>query len=224
MQGRILDLVGIVQVGGSWERDNQFWGMLFRNLYYYTQDNAVYPSCWGQQIYDWERNKQERPQASLSCRWYHLAPHGFPHTVMEAQALVQFMGEVSLLDDERFKVWTLLSEFYRISQVFVPEQRDHVMAWVVNEWNYYCCLQNPPAVHFALMLVNSTAINPRNVNRLNQGAGIMHPQPKQDLDIDLWTQFLAHHGQPGLRNQFYGILMDHAFRVHRRSIWRYLLG
>jgi len=211
VQGWILDLVGVIQVGSSWKRDNRFRGMLSRNLYYYAQDNAVYPSCWGRRMYDWERNEREGPQPSLSCHWYHLAPHGFPRTVTEAQALVWFMEEASLSDDKQFEVWTLLSEFYRMSQAFVPEQQDHVMAWVANKWNYYRRLRNLPNVHFALVPVDSTAINPRNVNRLNQGAGIMHPQPKRGLDIDLWAQFLAHHGQPGLRNQFYGILMDHAF-------------
>jgi len=112
---------------------------------------------------------------------------------MEARALVRFMGEVSLSDDEQFEVWILLSEFYRMSRAFIPQQRDHVMAWAANEWNYYRRLRNPPNVHFVLVPVDSTAINPCNVNRPNQGAEIMHPQSERGLDIDLWAQFLAHH-------------------------------
>jgi len=92
--------------------------------------------------------------------------------------LVRFMGEVSLSDDEKFEVWTLLLEFYRMSRGFISEQQDHVMAWTANEWNYYHRLQNPPTVHFALMPVDSMAINPHNINRPNQEAGIMHPQPE----------------------------------------------
>ena len=42
-QGRIPELVGVVQIDGNWERDNCFRGMLTQNLFYYAPKNAVFP-------------------------------------------------------------------------------------------------------------------------------------------------------------------------------------
>jgi hypothetical protein len=223
-QGRIPDLVGVVQVNGQWERDNRFRGMLTRYLYYYAPENAVYPGLVGRRVFEWESTGAQGTHPALSTRWHDLAPRGFPRTVNEGKKLVDLMKDPSLQDSERTELWMILSEFHRMSLAFVPEQRDHVMNWAANEWNYARRLIRPPQIRFMPVPADKDALNPRNLSRQNQGAGISYPEPESGFDIDRWAQFVAHHGRPGERNQYYGILIDRAFRIHRRSMWGYLLG
>ena len=69
-QGRIPDLVGVVQVGSSWERDNRFQGMLSQNLYYHASKNAVYPAHTGRRMYEWEvLDERSGTHPSLDCAW-----------------------------------------------------------------------------------------------------------------------------------------------------------
>ena len=186
-QGRIPDLVEVVQVGSSWERDNRFRGMLSRNLYYHASENAVYPAHAGQRMYEWEvLDERSGTHPSLNCAWQRVSPRGFPRTVQEAKNLVELM-EQSLTDEERFGVWMLLSEFYRMSRAFIPKQRDHVMNWVANEYSYARCLRHPNWISFTMVPADPAALNLQNTNQHNRGAGIPQPTPQQGFDIDAWA-------------------------------------
>ena len=114
----------------------------------------------------------------------------------------------SVTEDEEVELWILLSEFYGMSRAFVPEQHDHVMGWAANEWNYRRHLRRPARIQFAPVPPDMAALNACNLNWENQGAGIAYPEFEEGLDIDTWARFLAHHGRPGHRNQYFGIIMD----------------
>ena len=74
-QGQIPDLVGVVQVGNSWERDNRFQGMLSQNLYYHASENTVYPAHAGRRMYEWEvLDERSGIHPSLDYAWQWVSP------------------------------------------------------------------------------------------------------------------------------------------------------
>ena len=83
--------------------------------------------------------------------------------VQEAKNLVALMGQESLSGEERFAVWMLLSEFHRMFQAFVPKQRNHIIMWMANEFNYTHYLHHPTWMVFMLVPAEAAAINPQNM-------------------------------------------------------------
>ena len=92
---------------------------------------------------------------------------GFLRTVQEAKYLVDRLRRSSVTEDKEVELWILLSEFYGMSHAFVPEQRDHVMGWAANEWNYRHHLRRPARIQFAPVPPDMATLNAHNLNREN---------------------------------------------------------
>ena len=86
--------------------------------------------------------------------------------MQEAKNLVELMKQL-LTDKERFSVWMLLSEFYRMSQAFVPEIHNQILReWVAYAYYYghhYLCQHLQSGDWYC---VDNTLINDEHIDTL----------------------------------------------------------
>jgi len=213
--GPIPELVGARFLNGEWERDNSFWGMLSRNYWYDAQDNVVYPGALTHKVFVWDQNGRVGPHLAPTRKWIQWAPRGMPRSINECKNLLHKVITNGMESKkECFEAWLMLAEFYYIANLFAPTNRDHSITWAARNLR----LRRPgPWITFPLIPLDPTILGSNN-------ARIPDPEPSQALDIDAWAQLILHHGQPETRNTFHRIIFDRAFRVSRRSVWRYLLG
>jgi len=108
----------------------------------------------------------------------------------------------------------MLAKFYHITNSFAPTNHDRSITWAARNLRLR---RLGPWITFPLIPLDPTVLGSNN-------ARIPNPEPSQALDIDAWAQLILHHGRPGMRNVFHGIIFDRAFRVSHRSVWGYLLG
>ena len=163
-----------------------------------------------------------------SRRLYSILPRGFPmnpHSIARAVRFVQTSKET---DQDRVEGFKLLEEFQRISLCFHPSLRDLAMVEILKPDVFGDRTRRPLAGAHRLWEnipirrhAEVFSVNPRHNTH---GAGIPQPDPHRQLDIDCWAQYALLHGRVGSDNFFVGIVMDHAFRVDRRSVFGYGLG
>ena len=206
--GPIPALLGARFIDGTWERDNSFRGMLPRNFLYDAPTNTVYPGALAYEFYVWDHDGRNGPHPGHSRGWTEWAPRGFPRTVAECKNLMfKVVTNSSAPALDRFEAWLILSEFMYLSKSFALSQRDHVMRWVITGLSM---MRRPgPWITFDLVPLDPNAFAPPG----SMNVRVPDPDPSCALLIDAWAQTILHHGRPGLRNEYRGIIFDRAFRV-----------
>ena len=127
--------------------------------------------------------------------------------VNECKNLCKVITNTKVKKEDRFEAWLLLTKFYHVANCFTPIQCDHVMQWAIEHMNR---LHRPvPWQNFQLVLLDPAAFNPPR----SDNANIHNPDADLALIINPWVQVILHHGQPGLHNVHFGIIIYHAFRV-----------
>jgi hypothetical protein len=208
LPGIIPDAIGARFINGAWERDNCFLGMLSRHFWYDASENVAYPGALAHEVYTWDQEGRSGPNPAQSRSWFGWAPRGLPTTISEGKNLLhKIVTNSKERPIDRFEAWLSLAEFLHISNSFAPIHRDNVMEWAISTLHR---LRRPGQwLSFDLVPLDPNAFHPPG----SHNAKVPDPEPSLALDIDSWARLLVHHGRPGIRNTYHGIIMDRAYRV-----------
>jgi hypothetical protein len=205
-----------LSAAGFPERDNAFRHMLDRGLYASRYDNNVYAGQTAYQAADIEENRRRSCGPPAGHVVYQRVAYGMPMTGMDVDRLIAMAYDHRVNPRHRGEAFMLLREFHRIASRVVPEYRDtamqHIMGGKFNP-------QKPPKIDTKYLqmywVIRYTG---------EQGnSGMKMPDVANVLHVDIMGLYILLHGRPG-RNFFSGVVIDHAFRVNRRSVFRYGLG
>ncbi len=119
------------------------------------------------------------------------------------------------------EAFLLLLELYQVAQRVIPEYRDRAMEAILAPGAFNPNQPPQGAEEFLTRLYITR--NPRLLSE-HQGMSTQLPPPSEALSIDRYGLHLLLHGRPGSVNPVAGIVIDYAFRVHRRSVLGYMLG
>ncbi|RDB17115.1 hypothetical protein Hypma_001671 [Hypsizygus marmoreus] len=144
--------------------------------------------------------------------------------------LVQLSTNHREIDRDMYEAWLLLHEFYRISGSFQPGLHDRTICMILEmeTWPLHASQRPSVLLHNAVhnykwLPVDTTAFLGNHSNRTHS-AGLQQPSNVHTFDIDVWAQYVLHHGRPGSDNHFAGIAMDRAFQVNYLTVFGYCLG
>jgi hypothetical protein len=114
------------------------------------------------------------------------------------------------------EAFMLLREFHGIASRVIPEYRDMAMQHVLDRrFDPY----SPPKIeegNLRMYQVPRYDVEPGS-------SGMKPPDFANILHVDTMGLYILLHGCPG-RNFFSGVVIDHAFRVNRQSVFGYGLG
>jgi len=121
---------------------------------------------------------------------------------------------------ERAEAYLLLRELYQVAQRVIPEYRDRAMEKILAPGVFDPSL--PPQGVEEFMLNPCITRDPQ-LTAEHRGMNAQLPPPSEALNIDAYGLHLLLHGRPGSVNPVAGIVIDYALRVHRWSVFGYVL-
>jgi hypothetical protein len=131
------------------------------------------------------------------------------------------------LDGEaRMEAYTLLHEFYLIIGRIHPSMWDRTMTeFMVAPFDdsYRPNVGPLPVIREPIARDYSRAFVSNRTNT-SRGTGMPTPAFEQTMDQDAMGRYVLLHGRPGSANPYLGVVMNHAYHIHRRSLFGYSLG
>ena len=205
-----------LSAAGYPERDNAFRYMLDRGIYASRYDNNVYAGQTAYQAAEIEEHKRRSCGPPADHAIYHRTTYGMPMTGMEVNRLIAVAYDNRVQPRQRGEAFMLLREFHAIASRVIPEYRDTAMQQIL-EGKFDP--RKPPQIDMKYL----------QMYRLSRytgepgSSGMKMPDFANVLNVDTMGLYILLHGRPG-RNFFSGVVIDHAFRVNRRSVFGYGLG
>lgn len=197
------------------ERDNAFRHMLDRGIYASRYDNRVYAGRSAYQAANIEENKKTSCGQPKDHAVYHRVPYGMPMTGTEVNRLISLIYDHRVRPAQRGEAFMLLREFREVASRVIPEYRDRAMQQVLDRTSFDP--NSPPKIdltHTQMYRVPRFGVETSRM-RMPDATNVLH--------VDVMGLYILLHGRPG-RNFFSGVVIDHAFRVNRRSVFGYGLG
>lgn len=229
MPGRIPDGLGVVRIppSNSVERDNAMRGMWSRRTVYYSaRTNMVFvgQSAAMASQYKMQHTTGYRPPQGHAL--YSRVPRGVPRTPAELDRLMSIAANVRIDPRIRTEAYGLLIEFRTVTERMHPRMWDRTMsAFMISGFDQSYQPDVEPGVwdHDPIQRDLSRAIvgNPANASR---GVGMSTPALHELMNMDTMGRYVLLHGRPGSPNPYLGVVMDHMYRIHRRSLFGYGLG
>jgi hypothetical protein len=229
MSGRVPDGLGVVRIppSNSIERNNAMLGMWPRQrIYYSARTNIVYVGQSAAVASQFEMQNQSGYRPVHGHPLYSRVPRGVPRNPEELDRLMTIAANARLDDTVRMEAYCLLTEFHTVIGRIHPALWDRTMAAFMDS-GFNQSYQPDVGPHFmgpapiARDFSRAIVSNPSNSTR---GAGMPTPDPRESLNQDVMGQYIMLHGRPGSSNPFLGVVMDHSYRIHRRSLFGYGLG
>ena len=139
-----------------------------------------------------------------------------PMTGSEVNCLISIAYDNRIAPYQQGEAFMLLREFHGIASWVVPKYRDTAMQHILEgKFNPL----KPPKVDTRYLQLYRI---PRFTGEVGH-SGMKMPEAVNVLHVDTMGLYILLHGRPG-RNFFSGVVIDHAFRVNRRSVFGYGLG
>jgi len=198
------------------ERSNAFRHMLDRGLYASRYDNNVYAGRTAYKAAEIEENRQRSCGPPADHAIYQRVTYGMPMTGLEVNRLISIAYDNRKAPYQRGEAFMLLREFHGIASRVVPEYRDTAMQHILE--GKFDPLKPPKIEARCLQIYRIPRFSGEAGN-----SGMKMPEAANALHVDTMGLYILLHGRPG-RNFFSGVVIDHAFRVNRRSIFGYGLG
>ncbi|XP_006459862.1 hypothetical protein AGABI2DRAFT_116822 [Agaricus bisporus var. bisporus H97] len=227
--GKIPDFWGMAKVEMSFARNNALRGMLHPRLYHSPFTNIVaagqsaVASCNADKL---TKGKDPwRPDKKNPL--YKEAPMGIPMTPWDIEQLVRIIHNVYPRESTRVEAYRLLRQFCGISGCVMLAFRDKAMQAAVdlhfNDEKYAPSIPNNTRAwdeHF-VPHEYSSVLTGCNEYAPSGGTGVPPPKTEHILEIDYVGQWVTLHACPGSNNQIHGIVMNHAYGIHHRSLFGY---
>jgi len=198
------------------ERDNVFRHMLDRGLYASQYNNNVYASQTAYQAADIEENKKKSCGPPIDHAVYQRVTYGMPMTGMEVNRLITLAYDSRANARHRGEAFMLLQEFHGIASHVIPEYHDTAMQHIM-EGKFDPC--KPPKIDTKYLQMDCI----ERYTGETGGSGMRMPDLNHVLHVDVMGLYILLNGRPG-HNFFTGVVIDHAFRVNRWSVFGYGLG
>ena len=229
--GPSIEGLGTVLINNRRERNNNFGSLLDFNTYYSARGNRVFVGRSALDALLYERERSTAFTHPHTNQTYIAAPRGFPMIPRELSRLARLIDNKKASARERFEAWLLLGEFHRVASRLYVTLRDRTMmtvlttnAWTQSRRNHPPISEDHPEWNVAAMPINTEEVLMSNPTNRTRGLGLPQPAEEQALDINVWAQYIAHHGRPGSDNVFAGIPIDYAYRVYLPAVFAYRLG
>jgi hypothetical protein len=192
---------------GHYERDNNMRGMLSGHFYVSSGTNKVFHRFHHRDLIDLEGRPIPPIIQQTWKAFFDASPNGMPMTALEVRNLVRLQLNTYGNRTGRIVATLFLRELYTIAQGVVPELRDKAMEYIVQ-----------PGVYKPDLIPHGCEEKDVFLHRPDPGkvVGLPNPLPAQALNVDEIARYVLFHGRPGA-NFSSGTVIDHAFRVHRRS-------
>jgi hypothetical protein len=123
----------------------------------------------------------------------------------------------------------LLAYFASVSSQVVPALRDRAMNYMVNlgfdQEMYAPGVPRDSKAWLDRLIPRDyhSVLTGRNLEGLSGGAGVAPPSPDRVLELNHVGLWMTLHARPGTANFVHGIVMNHAFGIHQRSLFGYRL-
>ena len=206
------------------ERDNHLRNMLSRHTYVSRETNTVYvgrTATEASRIEIQSRRIFYPPRGQIYAR----ATRGIPLDPAEVRRLRTVVGSAGYGKKgtsirERAEAYLLLRELYQVAQRVIPEYRDRAMEEILAPGVFN---PNQPPQGAEEFMLNPCITRDPQLTAEHRGMSAQLPPPSEALNIDAYGLHLLLHGRPGGVNPVAGIVIDYALRVHRRSVFGYVL-
>lgn len=229
--GRVHNAIGVIRnpQTNRLERNNFFFGMLPEQFYWSERTNSVYYGDTALDAITFESRNPGPFRPPYDRRLYIRVPNGFPMNPQEVLHLLNIIHgrEKKATRLDRAEAYLLLYQFQSTALDIDQRYWDRAMTEVMRSGLFG---QGDMPFHRSDRVFRSPRLPideralSRNRSTATRGAGLPPPQPTEAFNIDLHAQYMLHHGRPMSENPYTGIVFDRAFRVHRRSVFGYLLG
>ena len=147
---------------------------------------------------------------------YQRVTYGMPMTGLEVDCLINVTFNNRVTTYQQGEAFMILCEFHRIASYVIPEYCDTAMHYILDrKFNP----SKPPNIenrYLQMYLIPQYTIEPGSL-------GMKMPDFTNVLHVDTMGLYILLHRHPG-RNFFSGVVINHAFRVNRWSIFGYGLG
>ena len=196
---------------GYYERDNRLRNMISGLFYVSGRTNVVYHRLYQRDLIfrDEQPAGQEGPSPRTDLKFYKASPQGMPRTAWEVKCLLKLLHNDFSKHYDKVLAFVFLREFYLIARGVLPDIRDDAMNHIMIPGVY-----DP---NFQPNNVSAADLYPRMPDP-GKPTGINNVGPENALNIDEMARYAILYGRPG-PNFFAGVVMDYAYRVHRRSIF-----
>jgi hypothetical protein len=176
----------------------------------------MYAGQTAYQAADIEENKRRSCGPPADHTVYQRVAYGMPMTGMEVDHLTAVAYDHRVNPHHQGEAFMLLREFHGIASRVVPEYRDTAMQHIMGGKFNPC---KPPKIDTKYLQMYRVIWYTGEPGI----SGMKMPDLANILHVDIMGLYILLHGWPG-RNFFSGVVIDHAFRVNRRSIFGYGLG
>ena len=176
----------------------------------------MYAGQTAYQAADIEENRKKSCGPPADHAVYQRVTYGMPMTGMEVNRLITLTYDSRANARHRGEAFMILREFHGISSRVIPEYCDTAMQYIM-EGKFDP--GKPPKIDIKYLQMYRIERYTGEVG----GSGMRMPDLNNALHIDVMGLYILLHGRPG-RNFFTGVVIDHAFRVNRRSVFGYGLG
>jgi hypothetical protein len=203
----------VIPAIGYFERDNHLRNMVSGSFYVSRQSNVVYHRLYQREfiLRDGRPIGQEGPTPRTDLEFYKASFQGMPRTAWEVKRLIKILHNDYSKHHDKILSFVFLREFYLITRGVSSDLRDDAMNHIMIPEVY-----DP---NFLPSHVSPAELYPRMADP-GKPTGINNPGPESALNIDELARYAITYGRPG-PNFFTGVVMDYAYRVHRRSIFGY---
>ena len=198
----------------EYERDNSMHHMLSGDVYYSRRSNSVFAGLSAREALEYERSHEREfsPFTRIhNNQLYVRSPRGLPLIPDHVKKLVTlYKGDFA--PRERAEAYQILTELYNIARQVTPEHCDASMNYILQPSVFHEDL--PPYYSFRLT---------RSMPQQPPGSTPQAPQTGEVMNIEALGLHLLLYNRLGSANPAFGLAMDYAFRVGRRSLFGYAL-